>query len=198
LRPWLIPGGPDPPAREVEQPLDDAGDPRGLLLDDRRVLGNRLGVAGLLVCRPSPAGDDVERRADLVGDLGGDLADGRELFGVGQALLEGELGVGRPPGLGPRLAQRERHVVEPGRDRADLIVALGQEDVGQVAAGDLVDAGQELGHRAGHHAAGQARNTAVVVERGDHDHPAHRAPDVAAPALAVELRHRTRQLEHRR
>ena len=128
--------------REVEQALDDAGDPRGLFRDDAGILLDGFGVLRLALDRPGAARDDVERRADLVRDLGRELADRRELLGLTKPLLERELRLVLSLGLRARLAQREGHVIEPRRDRSDLVVALGQDHVREVALGDVVDPAQ--------------------------------------------------------
>ena len=75
-------------AGEVEQAVDDLGGAEGLLGDlfehgrealvVAHVLGEHLGVAG----------DDGERRVDLVRDAGGEQADGRELLGLGELGFE--------------------------------------------------------------------------------------------------------------
>ena len=113
------------------------------------------GSLRLLLDRARAAGDHVERRADLVRDLGGELTDRRELLGLAEALLERELGFVLALRLAARLAQRERHLVEARRDLADLVVALGQDDVREVALGDVVDAAQQLRDRPADQAAGE-------------------------------------------
>jgi hypothetical protein len=91
-----------------------------------------------------------------------ELADGRQLLGLEQPVLEGVPRLVLPRGLGPRLAERVGHLVEAGRQIADLVLALGQHHVAQVALGDVVDSGDQLADRPGHQAVGE------VKDRDDH------------------------------
>ena len=87
---------------------------------------------------------------ELVGDLGGHLADRRQLLRVAQPLLQRQARAGRALALLARLAQRAGHRVEPPGDRADLVVALGEDDARQVALGDGVDALDQPAQRPHH------------------------------------------------
>jgi hypothetical protein len=94
-----------------------------------------------------------------VRDLGGELADGGELGRLAQV---GPRAPGRSstraPGLGAGVAQRLGHLVEARRQRADLVLALGEQHVRQVALGHVVDAGDELADRGADAGAGGQRD----------------------------------------
>ena len=77
-------------SRLVQHRPQNAGDLRQLRLDNLETLAHhRLGV-GILADHLDVAGDEVERRADLVRDLRRHLADSRHAFGPGQRLLQAE------------------------------------------------------------------------------------------------------------
>ncbi len=75
-------------AREVEQAVDDLGGAEGLLRDLFEDGGEAFVVAHVLGQHLGVAGDDGERRVDLVRDASGEQADGGELFRLGELCLE--------------------------------------------------------------------------------------------------------------
>ena len=76
-------------AGEVEQAVDDLGGAEGLLGDLFEQRGEASGRrACACVQHLGIAGDDGERRVDLVGDAGGEQADGGELLGLGELGFE--------------------------------------------------------------------------------------------------------------
>ena len=85
---------------------------------------------------PRPPADHVQRRADLVGDLGRHLADRGQLLRLAQPRLQPQARRRGPLALLARLAQRAGHGVEPSGQRADLVVALGQDHPRQIALPD--------------------------------------------------------------
>ena len=72
-------------AREVEQAIDDLRGAEGLLRDLFEHRGEPLIVAHVLGQHLRVAGDDGQRRVDLVRDAGGQQADGGELLRLRQA-----------------------------------------------------------------------------------------------------------------
>jgi hypothetical protein len=101
-------------AGEIEEAPDDPGHPLGLLLDHAR------GGLRVLAGRPPggdqarPAGDDVQRRTELVGEAGGEAPDRRQAVGVAEQRqgLAAELGLGRELLL-HEVDQEDEEDVEP-------------------------------------------------------------------------------------
>ena len=99
--------------------------------DDARVLGatSRRPLDARRSCASARARPPITFSGvpDLVRDLGRHLADGRQLLGLAQPRLQRQTGLRAALGLLARLAQRAGHGVEAAGQRADLVVALGQD-----------------------------------------------------------------------
>src|SRR5579871_1351326 len=113
------------PPREVEHPADRRGDVVDVLDDGAQVVGARAAVEHAQHLLGPPA-DDGQRAADLVRDPGRQHADGDQLLGPDQLVLErAQLGLVLDEGEGPhaRLVALDRddpdlELVRPGGDEA--------------------------------------------------------------------------------
>ena len=109
-----------------------------------------------------------------------------------------QLGLVLPLGLGAGLAQRVGHVVEPRGQRADLVLALAQEDARQVALRDVVDAGQELGDRSGDERPGRQhdRHDDEPDDQEQDRQGVHAGPSAAALVSSVSGRADLERADH--
>ena len=163
----------------------------------RGVLRHLAGVARLLGDRARAPADDVQRRPELVRDLGRHLTDRRQLLGVAQPFFQGQARARGALAFLARLAQRSGHRVEPPGDRADLVVALGEDDARQVALGDGVDALDQPAQRPHDRLPQREPDDQRDADDDEQEHRDHAARgrrdlgvDVAAVAAHAQDRHR--------